>query len=131
MARPLARKWPKLLVSLVQICKDFLFGTDSEPGRSGHFVANGLATMWPLFFQCFTIFVSNVSWASLKLGPHSGHESWPPSCLGAAVWRGNLGNHSGGGWGSLSGSFGEARRGQVQVCLRRDLERTLEATQPL
>ena len=132
VARPLARKRPKFLVSLVQICKDSLLGTDSEPGRSGHFLANGLATMWPLFFQCFTIFVSNVSLAGLRLGPHYGHESWPPSCLGGAVWRGSLGNHSG-GWlrESLGELWGGARGGQVQVCLGSDVERTLEATQPL
>ena len=68
LARPLARKWPKFLVSLARICKDSLLGNDSEPGRSGHFLANGLATMWPLLFQCFTIFVSNVSLAGLRLG---------------------------------------------------------------
>ena len=65
--------------------------------------------------------------AGLRLGPHSGHESWPPPCLGGAVWSGSLENHFGGRLGESSGELWGARGGQVELCLGNDLESTLEA----
>ena len=131
MARPLARKWPKFLVSLARICKDSLLGNDSEPGRSGHFLANGLARKRPNFNSTFFNFKLIFFKIRFKLGPHFGHESWPPPCLGGAVWSGSLGDHFGVRLGESSRELWGARRAQVQVCLGNDLERTLEAIQPL
>ena len=130
MARPLARKWPKFFVSLVQICKDSLLGSESEPGRSGHFLANSLATKRPNFNSTFFNFKFICFGIRFKLGPHFGHEPWPPPCLGGAAWSDSLGDHFGGRLGESSGELWGARGGQVQVCLGNDLERTLEAIQP-
>ena len=53
VARPMSRKRPKFLASHSQIFKDSLHRKDSEPGRSGHFLAKGLATKWPNFDSTF------------------------------------------------------------------------------
>ena len=127
MARPLARKWPERPGSESVPSKESLHIWTRLTKNLGRFLANGLATLWPLFFSMFRHFVSNVSLAGLKLGPHFGHESWPPPCLGGAVWSGSLGNHFGGRLGESSGEFWGARGGQVEVCLGNGLESTLEA----
>ena len=107
----MSKKRPKFFVRPAQLFKDSLLGGDSEPGRSGHFLANGLATKRPNFNSTFFNFKLFFFEIRFKLGPHFGHESWPPPCLGGAVWSGSLGNHFGERLGGLRGSYGGCARG--------------------
>ena len=113
VARPVAKKRPKFFARPGQIFKDSLLRADFEPGRSGHFLANGLATKRPNFNSTFSNFQFIIFKYGLKLGPHSGHESWPPPCLGGAPWSHSLGEHFG-QW--LGGFSVELWEGACRTC---------------
>lgn len=66
-----------------------------------------------------------------KLGPHSGHGSWPPPWLQRALWSPNLGSLWRAIRGGLRDSYGTARGGLVELFFGNDLERALEAIEPI
>ena len=109
----MSKKRPKFFARPAQLFKDSLLGGDSEPVRSGHFLASGLATKRPNFNSTFFNFKFICFEIRFKLGPHFGHESWPPLCLGGAVWSGGLGNHFGDRLGGSSGELWGWRAGDM------------------
>ena len=131
VARPMSRKRPKFLASHSQIFKDSLHRKDSEPGRSGHFLANGLATKWPNFDWTFSQFPIS----DFQIWPQTRAAFWPRIVAATVPWERGLGPQSREPfWTAVGGrgrpSYGRARAGQNQSYLGNNVERVLEASQP-
>ena len=87
LAGPLARKWPEPPGLETPPSRESLNILTNLPKNLGRFLAIGLATLWPFFFQCFTNLASNVSFADPRFGPHFGQNSWTIFWLRSVIWE--------------------------------------------